>query len=101
MRERYGSHFWRVGLLGFAVLALAFVSTGVALANGVHCPKCDRHQLTDLQFDFWKNYFLVKNAIYAAATLLLAIAIPYATPRRWPFVLGLALAFFAVTLTPR
>ena len=81
-------------------LAIAFALSGVALANGVHCPECDRSELTEFQFAFWKNYFMVKEVIYAGATLLLAIAIPYATPRRWPFVFGLALALMALAFTP-
>lgn len=82
---------------------LAFGLTAYSLANGVHCPDCDRSHLTDAQFAFWDRYFLAKDGVYLAATLLLGIASPLATPRRWPFVFGLALALFAftLTLTPR
>ncbi len=101
MRARHGHHFLRVGLVGFGVLALAFGMTAFALGNGVHCPGCDRHHLSEAQFAFWENYFLAKDGVYLAATVLLGVASPFATPRRWPFVFGLVLALFAVALTPR
>lgn len=100
MREKYGRHFLKVGLAGFGALVLAFSLTGVALANGVHCPECDRHSLTDAQYAFWSNYFVAKNGVYGASAVLLAVASPFAAPRRWPFVFGLALALFAFGLTP-
>lgn len=90
----------RVGQAGAVVLVLAFVLTGIALANGVHCLGCDRHHLTDAQFAFWERYFMAKEGAYGAATVLLAIASPFAAPRRWPFVVGLVIALFAIMLTP-
>jgi hypothetical protein len=101
VRERYGRHFRTLGFSGFAVLLLAFTLTGYALANGVPCPECDSHHLTSADFAFWKRYFLAKDGVYLAATLLLAVASPWAAPRRWPFVFGLALALFSLALTPR
>jgi hypothetical protein len=100
MRERYGSHFRKLGVAGVGVLLLAFVSTGVAFANGVHCPECARHSLTDPQFAFWQNYFVAKNGVYVAAAVLLAAASPFATPRRWPFVFGFLIALFSFSVTP-
>lgn len=100
VRARFGHHFLRVGLLGFGVLALAFGLTAFSLANGVHCPGCDRMSLSDAQFAFWERYFLAKDGVYLAATLLLGLASPLATPRRWPFVVGLVVAFGSFALTP-
>ena len=91
----------RVGLAGLGVLALAFVLTGISRANGVHCPVCDQGHLSEAQLAFWKNYFVLKDWVYGAATVCLAAACPLATPRRWPFVFALALALFAFGLTPR
>jgi hypothetical protein len=100
LREKYGSHFFRVGSAGVAVLVLAFCLTGIALANGVHCPECDQHHLTDAQYTFWQGYFVAKNGVYGGAVILFAIASPLASPRRWPFIFGLAIALFAFAFTP-
>ena len=100
MRERFGPRSTRLGFIGFGVLLLAFVLTAVALSSGVHCPECDRHHLTDAQFEFWKTYFAAKDGVYLMAAAMLAVASPFATPRRWPFVFGLVLAIFAAALTP-
>ena len=97
----WGLRFTRLGFVGFGVLLLAFLLTAVSMGNGVHCPSCDRHHLTDAQFEFWQRYFLMKDGVYLAATVLLAAAIPLAKPRRWPFALGLLIVFFAWSLTPR
>jgi len=96
----WGLRSTQVGLFGFGVLALAFALTAYSLSQGVHCPDCDRNHLTDAQFAFWEHYFLAKDGVYLAATVLLAAAIPLAKPRRWPFVFGLCLALFALALTP-
>lgn len=90
----------RVGYAGFGVLALAFGLSIVNYANDVHCPGCDRLSLTDAQFAFWEKYFVVKDVTYGVAALLLLVAIPFASPRRWPFVAGLLIAGFAFALTP-
>jgi hypothetical protein len=100
LREKYGPRFFKLGSAGVAVLLLAFCLTGVALANGVHCPECDQGHLSAEQFSFWKSYFVAKDGVYGGAALLLAIASPLASPRRWPFVFALAIALFAFMLTP-
>jgi hypothetical protein len=100
MRSRLGVWSTRVGLAGFAVLLVAFALTAASTASGVHCPQCDRSHLTAPEFEFWQSYFLAKDGVYLLATLLLAAALPLATPRRWPFAFGFALALFAFGLTP-
>lgn len=100
-KERWGLRSTRVGLVGFGVLALAFGLTAFSQSQGVHCLGCDRSHLTAAQYTFWEHYFLVKDGVYLAATVLLTTAIPLSKPRRWPFVFGLGLAFFALTLTPK
>ena len=98
-RARLGAWSTRIGLAGFVVLLVAFGLTA-STASGVHCPECDRSHLSAAQFDFWKSYFAAKDGVYLLATLLLAAALPLATPRRWPFAFGFALALFAFGLTP-
>ena len=100
VRQRWGLLSTRIGLAGMGVLLLAFILTGISGANGVHCPACDRIHLSDAELSFWQSYFFAKDMVYAAATLLLAAAIPLASPRRWPFVFALLLALFALSLTP-
>ena len=72
----------------------------VALASGVHCPHCDQGDLSQAQYSFWVRYFVAKDVVYGVAALLLAVAIPLAAPRRWPFVGGLAITLFAFMMTP-
>ena len=91
----------KVGIAGFVVLAIAFGLTAGNYANDVHCVGCDSYKLSAEQIAFWNRYFAVKEATYGLAALLLLVAIPFAKPRRWPFVAGLLLAVFAFMLTPR
>ena len=100
MREKFGQRFFKLGLAGFALLVLAFCLTGIALANGVHCPECDQHHLSDAQYVFWQRYFVAKDGMYGSAAVLFAVASPLASPRRWPFIFGLGIALLAFAFTP-
>ncbi len=91
----------RVGQVGVGLLVLAFGLSVVNYANDVHCLGCDRLSLTATQYAFWEKYFVVKDATYGLAALLMLVAIPFASPRRWPFVAGLLIAGFAFTMAPR
>lgn len=89
----------RLGFVGLVVLALAFASTAVAYASGVHCIGCDRGHLSVAQLAFWEPYFTAKDALYVIATVALLLAIPLAT-RRLPFITGFLFAAAGMAVTP-
>lgn len=93
-----------VGLVGIVSFLLGAGALVYALSNGVHCPMCDAHELEKQGagvVEWWKQFFKVKDALLLAGLGASVLAIPFAKPKRWPFVASTVLAVIVITFTPR
>lgn len=70
----------------------------LALANGVHCPHCDRLTLGD-DFSWWQAYFDVIDLLQVSGLAFGLVAVVGAT-RRWWGAVALLVGVVALALRP-
>lgn len=96
-RLRTGATY--VGAGGLGLVLASIVMMGLALAQGVHCPGCDRLSLGS-EYPRWVTYFHAKDVLLLAGAVLALCCVPLAQRRRYG-VAAVLLAIVALGLTPR
>jgi len=96
-RARKAATYVAAGGLGLVLASI--VMMGLALAQGVHCPGCDRLTLGS-EYPRWVTYFHAKDALLLVGAFVGLLGVPIAHRRRYG-VAAVLLAVLALGLTPR